>query len=760
MRFAVFIYSILCLFLSSVTWASESITIPFDIFVGDQNRGYTAVTYTEDWAEFEAPEQVLSFLSDVKEPDNFLPLFNKPIQKTYRLNGIGEVTIDTDFFKVTITPDPSQLRVQKIAKDEEIDFNKASLSLKQDFALNGVLSSHNNSNYTLRHNTQAYSGPLGTQWQGNITKENGYELTSLAAEYNNGKTKGSLGMLESQGANFSRSQEFWGVSFTPNQRHLFSAQNQAQPLEIFVPQRSNTVILRGDRVIYSAVLDFGLQEIDTSQFPSGSYDIEIITDYNGSNERKETRFFTNNASLVPMGKINWRLSLGSTRNDLESLDNRFLEAYLAKRLTAQTELSLSAVQIGNLRLIEPQFRTVWSNNELKASFVKSNERDLAALMELTHYMRNGSWSISTTKALQGFIHDSSGSILSATKEMARFYITKSFGPVQTSFSANHTTQVDGDRRFNAGAKLRYNIYQDREHLLSFDSSHFNSDSGTNSQIGLQYRYRPDSNNSYQTDIDHQTSQNEDLLLLTQRYQHKDKQGQLKGTEYNALLQHKESNKITQRAEFGTRVYTDKGQIKGLLSQENTSSQQVTNLTFEGNTSFTYGQNQLVQSAHTSDNGHIIVKLNGEGDTLFNVLLNGQKMTTAKAGERVLINVRPFDVHRLSIEPANAEEALVYYSGDARQVRLHKGQIHYESFTVRPVVMLFARVFDKKGLPIAWQHVKSPNSSTLTDDAGNMQFEYTGVGSLSIQGKRHKCTLALPPIPNSSIIHDAGNVLCL
>lgn len=759
MKTAVYLYSIFFLCLSSFSWAEESITIPFDIFVGEQNRGYTAITYTEEWAEFESPEQVIDFLTDVKRPENFLSLFNKPIKGTLNIKGLGTVTVDTAFFKVIITPDASQLRVQKLAKEEEIDFNKSSLSLKQHMNLNGVISSHSKSNYTLRHNTQANSGPLGSTWEGSITKENGYELTSLAAEYNNGRTKGSLGMLESHGSNFSSSKEFWGMSFEPNQRLLYSHKNQLQPLEVFVPQRSNTVVLRDDRIIYSAVLDFGLQEIDTSQFPQGSYDIEIVTDYNGGDERREKRFFTNNPNLVPMGKFNWRLSLGTSRKDLDSLGQEYFDAFIAKRVNAQTELSLSAVQLGDLRIFEPQFRTIWAQNELKASLAKSNQRDLAAMIELTHYMRNGSWSVSLSKALQGFVPEIGNALLSSTKDMARFYINRNFGPIQTSFSANKTTQGDGDERFNVGGRLKYNVYQDREHILSFDSSHFNSDSGTNSQIGLQYRYRPDRKNSFQTNIEHQSS-DKDLLLLTQRYNHNAKETPQTGYEYNALIQQQQSTDTTQRVELGGTLYTNEGQVRGLLTQQNAANQNTTNLTFGGNTSFTYGANQLIQSAQTSDEGHVIVKLNGSGDTKFHILIDDRRMTTAKAGDRVLINVKPFEEHKLRIEPANNDEALVYYSGGTRRLKLHKGQILYESFTVRPVVMLFARIFNKDGLPIPWQYVKSPEGSTITDDSGHMQFEYTGTGALNIRTQKNQCTIALPPIPSTEIIHDAGNVLCL
>lgn len=741
------------------TKAEEALTIPFDVFIGEKNLGYTPVTYTADSLTFDAPEQIIHLLTDLKTPENLLPLFSRPIQNSLTLEGLGRVDINRDLFKITIEPDIRQLNVRKLAKDEEIDFTTASPSFKQDLLFSGQLSSSQDQAYSLQHNSKAYTGPIGGFWRGSYNKEGGYEINTLAGEYNNGKTSLQLGMLETSGSNMSSAQSFWGATIQPNNQYLYSKSNLNAPLEVFVPERSTVVILRDRRIIYSEILDFGLQEIPTDNFPLGSYDIEIVTNYNEANERRETRFFNNNQSFVPQGKIDWRLSIGQTRDDLDTTGNDLAELYIAKRLNTSSEIALSALQIGNLRLFEPQFRTLFGQNEIKYAFLKSNQNDLAALMELTQYIRNGSWSVTFSKALQGFtgLEDDP---LSDTKEYLRFYLSQNIGPLQASFSANKTKNSNAEENFNVGGRLKYNIVQNREHNLSLEGSHFNANNGANSQVGLKYRYKPQNNRTYDSQITHRSASDDSELLLSQRFQQSTQQNAQNKKDYNLLVQQRQSDNTEQRAEVGTNILTDKSRIRATATHQQLENDTNTSLTFSAATSFAFGQDRIIQAAQNSDESQVLVRINGDSGEIFNVLVNNQKMTSLTAGESALINLKAFKTHTLRIEPKNKDNALVYFDGEERALKLHKGQMHYEAFNTRPMVMLFARVFSAQGQPLNWKYIKSPDGSSLIDGEGYMQFEYTGLGALSVENKNQSCTLALPPIPKNQIFYDIGNVLCM
>ena len=75
------------------------------------------------------------------------------------------------------------------------------------------------------------------------------------------------------------------------------------PVEIFLPTRGRVEVRKDDRLIDSAFFEAGSQQLDTTSFPSGAYDIEIrILDESGNLISTETRFFAKQSQIPPIGE--------------------------------------------------------------------------------------------------------------------------------------------------------------------------------------------------------------------------------------------------------------------------------------------------------------------------------------------------------------------------------------------------------------------------------------------------------------------------
>ena len=87
------------------------------------------------------------------------------------------------------------------------------------------------------------------------------------------------------------------------------------PLEVFLPTRGRVEVHKDDRLIDSAFFEAGAQQLDTSGFPSGAYDIEIrILDENGTLIATETRFFAKQSQIPPMGEWLYFMETGRLVN--------------------------------------------------------------------------------------------------------------------------------------------------------------------------------------------------------------------------------------------------------------------------------------------------------------------------------------------------------------------------------------------------------------------------------------------------------------
>ena len=121
--------------------------------------------------------------------------------------------------------------------------------------------------------------------------------------------------------NFAKSLNFMGVRLATNQDLLFrDEQLQGSGIQIFLKQRALVEIYKekesSGNVLYSRMLDFGTVEIDTRNFPQGSYDIEIVVRDGSAVISRETRPFIKTQDLPPRGKPILSFEAGEIRKDL------------------------------------------------------------------------------------------------------------------------------------------------------------------------------------------------------------------------------------------------------------------------------------------------------------------------------------------------------------------------------------------------------------------------------------------------------------
>lgn len=251
--------------------AENAITLVFDLYVGGRYQGDVVVTYTDTLLTLHAPEEAVDMFPNVKNPAALLPLLANPIETDRTVPGLGRVHINRALFRVEVFIEPQHLTIQKINITEEDLEPEKKFTLRSDFKVNGTTDFDSDpSRLSVFHRTRPSVGRNHIDWQGIMNRGQGYDLTDLAFAHETGQLTYRAGLLETDGQRFASSREFTGFEVGTTEKTLFNNPlHQGTRLEVFVPESAKVDIFRGEQIIFSRILDFGLQEIDTSRFPGG-----------------------------------------------------------------------------------------------------------------------------------------------------------------------------------------------------------------------------------------------------------------------------------------------------------------------------------------------------------------------------------------------------------------------------------------------------------------------------------------------------------
>src|SRR3546814_212760 len=116
----------------------------------------------------------------------------------------------------------------------------------------------------------------------------------------------------------------------------------ATPLEVLLPQRAQVEIYRDAVLMSAARYEAGLQLLNTTALPEGSYSVRIVARDGDRVLLDQTRSFSKIGNLVPPGKTAFRIRIGERAEDnLLNADGRVGPGFLPKR-TGELVLSASA----------------------------------------------------------------------------------------------------------------------------------------------------------------------------------------------------------------------------------------------------------------------------------------------------------------------------------------------------------------------------------------------------------------------------------
>ncbi len=651
----------------------------------------------------------------------------------------------------------------------------AGFALMQNFsaAVSGSTAEGSDNSYTLNGLTMAAWEENSLYWSWDYSDTSHFSVNQLYGQRDFEGVEYNAGLLSTSGFGFNLTSDQPMVGLRINSSNNTREDldfSGGMPVAVFLPTRGRVEVRKDDRLIDSEFFEAGSQQLDTSSFPSGAYDIEIrILDESGNRITTETRFFAKQSQIPPNGEWLFFMETGRVVNRqaekaLPELTEQWLTRAGASRRVLDTLAATGAVAINNddalmeFGLYHFGYRYEISPSLMLADngskgFTVNSRLSLGDLSLSGNYRR-----LWHNKSLTDDVDDDGNDIpglfgnafeqhsLSASMPLFdgslgyRYSLNQGFDDNNDPLDPTRTHSLDYRRT------LFRTFDYDGDMTLSLGKS-------SDTRIGLvsfSFRYRDDHWDFRATPRaeiskrDGVTDRSERLRISTSWDDGDLLDGDLR---FNAGV---EGGTGDERMDGSVQYANHYGRASFSASHTRSSDSSITSWGGSMSTSFLTDGEVFALGGEERAESALVVNLDGRPGDVFDVKVNGQRRGYAIAGSPSIIALSPYEQYRVSLSPAG--ETLYSFDEREKTVTLYPGNVVTLDYEAIPLQLLFGRLL-LNGLPLEGARINGGLYPGSTDDIGMFQLETrSDVGNLQVElNNGWLCQLPVKPL-------DAGYVL--
>ncbi|MRI34069.1 hypothetical protein EOPP23_13825 [Endozoicomonas sp. OPT23] len=740
-------------------------------------------TYTSDSILFHNPENILQQIANLKERATVIQHFtgwssghpgkicHHQTQKNCGLitPDVVGVIFDDESFRADLFIHPDYLESSE-SHSIYLPSSDSGIGLLQGFAFNYAGSS-DSKNYNLSANTLIGWQQEHFESNWSITNQKSLKIQSLFWAYDNMGMHYSAGYLHSRfnSSGFLLSRDIAGISFGSSEDTLLDKQKtNSTPIEVVMPDRGIVEVFRDQHLIHSELLDAGYQTINTSGFPSGTYELDIkITSTAGVPFHSEKKMFVKQSRIKTGNQSAWFLEAGQT---LSSSDSLLPDTSHQILLRAGYEHGLS------------------QNSGMRLSMASSRAEQVAE-MSLGYFLP----AISVSSSLMAGLQKQLGSYLSISWNQSRlFWLSAESRRVwqnanlpdsrQTRLISNQNildTMTLGIPVTNGFITARYSFRENQgstEHLksLSFQS---NLQASRKDSLRLGCNVTESENKlSFQISL----SLSMDFFNLQHyvrgQYTESRQEGlvsrDLQTTYQNQWHDRNQDRKMDQQTRFGVDIAEDRniffgvydntssvGNLSLAINHDRQNDSDTTSYAGSFSTSFSINKYGFAFGGADRARSAITVSIEGANSTdMFRVLVNGQFAGFAKGGTATSIPLTTFSNYRVTLE--NTGASLYEISGQRSAVTLYPGNIKHLSFKVWKSITVFGQVVDSNNISQKNYCAYSREFISCANEFGLFQAEISdSETSITLKRGTEKCVIPIDPSQAMDGFLDLGAIIC-
>ena len=568
----------------------------------------------------------------------------------------------------------------------------------------------------------------------------------------------------------------FGYTFTPNLRMLGLEYSTSintrkdlqtefsEPIPIFLNERAAVKILVNGELIYSEYLEAGNQIINTTNFPSGSYNlnIEIIED-NGST-RKLQKFFVKSISIPPKDENLFYFNLGYIESEELSIFNNkeeyedsilpdienvpFLKFGYSTRWNSQSAIYNEFLYQEDNYLYNPTVYFLGDGYEIKSSLMLGNNKAKGATFDfnMPFYDKNLSLFLRYINENENKFSSREGLSVSASYSMnlSDYGSLSFFGNYEKSFINDFDNKT-------YTVSYRNNFYQTEKGSLNFNFDISKNNNETFINLGFTYNFNASSNLNLRTTPTWRKREN--------------------GSDYN-LSNNLRYNKKNKQTEYSNNLTTNNSkESKNILFNNIISDQRYGNATFDVNydysnnknkklsllgsfnTNFgTDGKNYTIGGKRRLESGIIIDLTNYQLEDDFQLYINNIPTDKLKSSKFTFIPLNPYSEYNIYLKSLSSDNFIKVRS-KRELVTLYPGNIETLEWDIDRIQLITGQLFDQNGNIIKSKTVYANSNKTFTDDFGFFQLEITDIDDkIWVEFEENKCIFSLKTVEREDIMY--------
>lgn len=744
-----------------------------DVYYGGYLLVSTMAEFDFESLRFRESNDLLELIPDLIDPELMgrhlrepLPLnSDKLCQNRYATEcGMLEplslgIIFDRSTLQVSLFIAPHLLSVNSEFSDIYLPESSSGLSFLNDSSLHFSGFGKEQLNYNLLNTSQLALGESRLSLRSNINDFNGLNLDTLAWQREFRGKSYQFGLFQANADRFifMDSEQVIGLSMESSMTTRTDMQKGlGTEIAVFLNSRSRVELYRDERLLSADYYEVGNQVIDTSNLPSGSYELELrIIDVFG-NQRSEQRFYSKSSRLPPSDQDAFFIQLGQVRertgeNVIGPRGDNIMRAGYSKRLTDQVGLDFGLSTTADTQTAHAGVFRLGNQYELKTGLSWESDGGLGAEIDYRLRYDRISLIVNARKTWQESEHSQLWQ--NSLQMNASLNWQSPIGFLSVFKRAAERTEFS---HINYGIRWRSKNFEIGQGSALADFEVSRNDNDWLALFTLSYRFGDGARSFFANSrLKHEAFENggrqseflgsaQSRWRMGQQEQHRltlradrDIQKSMEGR--------METSGRYGRADIGLRqnFSADTLEFSGMLGGSFARTSQRTAM----------GNGRAAQSA-------LLVKVEGaSSDTEFEVLVDGSPRARVRGGQAQLVPVAPYSTY--SIELRALGSSLFNIERVKHTETVYPGNVIDLNWSAKRVYIAIGRLLSPSGEPVTNAILKNAEGLALTDMAGYFQAEIdTAVESLTVQRQGQSCSMPIKVLPmtNSPVVK-LGDLSC-
>lgn len=757
-----------------------------DVYYGGRYLTQTLVTHTPTHVRIEDPAAVVGLLPAVNNPAEIEAalsalMSNNTDSRCFNQQqrdcgvlapAVADVIFNPDSFKLELFINPNYLTVQPI---DQLTYLPASSSdnatFVQQLALGYSGSDDGDDRYNLSGNSVLGYREQSIRSNWNITDTEDFTVDTLYWERDKNGKVGRAGFLRgtNNGLTFSASPQLLGGHFGSSRQTRIDYETQgSNDIQIYMPIRGRVEVYRDAKLIATEILEIGNHMLDTRNYPSGGYNIDIVIKDGGTVINRERRYFVKDNRLPNKDAPEYYLELGQVVDNRKedstlptsSGDTWQLRSGYNYRVADSLGMGMGLAADNNNALVEPNMMWIARGLRLTGSVLASTESDYgyAADAQWTYYGFNASGNMRRLYADEARVDEQVNSrdrfaaqpLLGTSYNQYGLNLNYQIPFGSVSYNGSYSKRLGFTSKINSIA-LNATLFNHGSNSLSSTFSVTKENDNYSALLSFTYQFNTDHwSSSARPSIEHReydvadgsrsTDYQERLALQANWYDRDLLPGDL--TINNQLEVGTGSDSLLNSVQYQQRLIDIDAQ---LLNDKPSDGELRTSYSATLRSGFVIGGDYQPSLGGTdSREAAIVIDVEGDdsGDSYFDILINGQQRGYAKVGQRSVITVTPYDTYNVRLVARGANP--LNYRDRVDTVTVYPGNVVKLEWQAEMVNIVFGRIVDANGNAVANAVITGAASMAASDSFGLFQAELaSGEQQLHLNTQQGHCTVAVP-----------------